>query len=170
MSNSSWAKLVGRHYLLIYIYIYIYIFIYIYVYIYIYIYIHIYTLWCCLFWSSLFWMALNLARNETWVVPETLCSLWWRVGVFSTFKESWIINFKLFQPSFVLTYIFMGNFLIMMLYYVLGTQPDFWDEAFCKNDKRIKVLDCSCRNLHRRCLTGFPIHLCIVVYDISSVE
>ena len=32
-------------------------------------------------------------RNKAWVVPEVLCSLRWCVGVFSTFKESSIINF-----------------------------------------------------------------------------
>ena len=28
-------------------------------------------------------VALNLARNEAWVVPETLCSVGWCVGVYS---------------------------------------------------------------------------------------
>ena len=45
-----------------------------------------------LLWPSLFRVALNLARNEAWV-PETLCSLWWCVGGFLTFKESCSINF-----------------------------------------------------------------------------
>ena len=30
------------------------------------------TLWCCLFWPSLFWVALNLARNEAWVVRNII--------------------------------------------------------------------------------------------------
>ena len=38
-------------------------------------------------------VAFNLAKGEAWVVPETLCSLRWCVGAFSTFKESCIINF-----------------------------------------------------------------------------
>ena len=118
MLNSLQTKLDGRHCVLadflpniltmqiiyIYIYIYIQIFMHIYIYIriymciYIYIYIWIYMiyiciyiiykLWWCIFWPTLFWVALNLARNEAWFVPETLCSLRWRVGVFSTFKES----------------------------------------------------------------------------------
>ena len=37
--------------------------------------------------------ALNLARNEAWVVSETLCSLRWCVCVYSIFKESCITNF-----------------------------------------------------------------------------
>ena len=53
-------------------------------------------LWQCLFWQGLFGAALGLARNEVWIVPETLCSPQWCVGVFSTFKESCIINFYLF--------------------------------------------------------------------------
>ena len=44
----------------------------------------------CLFWSGLLLVVLNLARNEAWVVPETLHSLQWCVGVFSTFKELFI--------------------------------------------------------------------------------
>ena len=51
---------------------YVYISVYLYITYIIYI---IYTLWWCLFWPSLFWVALNLARNEAWVVPETLYSL-----------------------------------------------------------------------------------------------
>ena len=47
----------------------------------------------CLFWTSLLRVALNLARNEAWVVPETLCSLRWCVGVYSIFKESCNIDF-----------------------------------------------------------------------------
>ena len=47
----------------------------------------------CLFWPSLLLLALNLARNETWVVPETLCFLRWCVGVYSTFKDYCVINF-----------------------------------------------------------------------------
>ena len=46
----------------------------------------------CLFWSSLSLVALNLTRNEFLVIPETLWCLRWGVGVFSTFKESCIIN------------------------------------------------------------------------------
>ena len=50
----------------------------------------------CLFWPSLLLVALNLARNEAWVVPETSSSLRCCVCVFSTLKESYIISFKLF--------------------------------------------------------------------------
>ena len=53
--------------------------------------------------SSLLLVVLNLARNEAWVVPRTLCSLRWCVGVFPTFKERCIIKFSHFQSSFVLT-------------------------------------------------------------------
>ena len=38
-------------------------------------------------------IAFNPARNEAWVVPETLYSMRWCVGVYSIFKESCIINF-----------------------------------------------------------------------------
>ena len=54
------------------------------------------TLEQCLSWPSLLQVALNLARNEAWVITETLCSLRWCFGVYSTFNESCIINFKLF--------------------------------------------------------------------------
>ena len=47
----------------------------------------------CLFWPSLLLLALKLSRNNVWVALETLCFLRWCVGVFSTFKESCIINF-----------------------------------------------------------------------------
>ena len=50
------------------------------------------TLWRCLFWLSLVWLTLSLASNETWVVPETVYSLQWYISMFSTFKESCIIN------------------------------------------------------------------------------
>ena len=46
----------------------------------------------CLFWPGLLLVALNLARNEAWVVPKALCSLQCCVEVFSTFKECCIIN------------------------------------------------------------------------------
>ena len=122
----------------------------IYVYIYINIYIYIYTIYAlwCLFWPSLFWVALNLARNEVWVVPEILYSLRWRVGVFSTFKKS-------------------------------SSQGIFYDFIVCiRNPARLlrwsflqkqstSQLDCFCRNLHLRFLTGFLIHLCDGVYDIT---
>ena len=49
----------------------------------------------CLFWPKFLLLALNLARNETWVVPRT-CSLQWCVEVLSTFKKCCIINFWLF--------------------------------------------------------------------------
>ena len=47
----------------------------------------------CLFWPSLLLVALSLARNEAWVVPETLFSLRWFARVLPTFKESCVINF-----------------------------------------------------------------------------
>ena len=50
------------------------------------------TLCRCLFWPSLLLVALNLARNEAWVAPKTLCSLRWCVGFFSIFMQSCIIN------------------------------------------------------------------------------
>ena len=43
-----------------------------------------------------FGLNLNVARNEAWVVSEALCSLRWRVGLYSIFKETCIINF--FSP------------------------------------------------------------------------
>ena len=57
---------------------------------------HIMSLEHCggfLFCPSLLLVSLDLARNEDWVVPRTLCSLRCRAGVFLTFKESCIINF-----------------------------------------------------------------------------
>ena len=48
------------------------------------------TLWWCLSWLSLLLVALNLAWGL--VVPETLCFMRWCVGMFSTFKDSCIIN------------------------------------------------------------------------------
>ena len=83
------------------------------------------TLWRCLFWPSLLQVALYLARNETWVVPEKLCSLRWCVEELSTFKESCLINFWLF--SLLLFYLYIGNFLTTILSHVLGTRRDFWD-------------------------------------------
>ena len=46
-----------------------------------------------LLWPGLLRVTLNLARNEAWVVLETLCSPGWCVGVFLTFKKSCIIDF-----------------------------------------------------------------------------
>ena len=42
------------------------------------------TMQRCLFWPSLLWVALILARNEAWVVLETLCSLRWCVFGFQS--------------------------------------------------------------------------------------
>ena len=42
----------------------------------------------------LYWPGwLLLARHEAWIVPQTLCLLRWCVGVYSTFKDSCVINF-----------------------------------------------------------------------------
>ena len=50
------------------------------------------TLQWCLFWPSLLLMALNLARNEAWVVPETcLCD-----GVLGCFQIWRSFDFELF--------------------------------------------------------------------------
>ena len=95
-----WATMMGNECFMITIYIYIYI------------YRHIYTLWCCLFWPSLFWEALNLARDEAGVFKKIMLfvMVWWRAGAFSTFKESCIINFQLFFAIFCFN-LYIGNFL-----------------------------------------------------------
>ena len=55
-------------------------------------------------WPSWLLVALNLTRNEAWFVPETCC-LWWWIGLFSTFQESSIINFR----TYYIIYLFIIN-------------------------------------------------------------
>ena len=48
------------------------------------------------FLPSLLLVPLNLARNEAWVIPRTLCCLQWCAGMFATFKECRMIKFYVF--------------------------------------------------------------------------
>ena len=66
-----------------------------------------------LFWPSLLLVDLNLARNEAYVLPEKLCSLRWCLGVFSTFKESCVINF--YFLALLSLNLYIGNFLTTIL-------------------------------------------------------
>ena len=67
------------------------------------------TMWRCLLWPSLLRVALSMARNEAWVVPETLCSPRWCVDVFLNFKSLVLVIFTFLSPLFVNLYI--RNFL-----------------------------------------------------------
>ena len=121
------------------------------------------------FWPSLFLVALNLATNEAWVIPSTLCSLRWRVGVFSTFIEFCIISFLTFLALSCFN-LYVGNFLTTNLQNALGTRSYFWDEVFCKNSYWLNTLGYFCRNLHLVCLTEFLKHLCADVYYTTLKE
>ena len=55
------------------------------------------TLWSCLLGPILLPLVLNLARNEIWIVPETLCSLRWCDGVFKLSRSLVWLIFNFFR-------------------------------------------------------------------------
>ena len=56
------------------------------------------TLRRCLFWPSLLRVALNLARNETLIVPETLFSSWWCAVCFQLSRSLLLLIFTFCSP------------------------------------------------------------------------
>ena len=71
---------------------------------------------------------INLARNEAWIVPETLCSPRWCIGVILNFRSLVLLIFNFLSPLFFNLYI--RNFLTTIQQLVLRTRSDFRDEFF----------------------------------------
>ena len=60
------------------------------------------ALWWCLLWPGLLQVALNLTGNEAWLIPETLCSPRWCVGMFLNLKSLVLLIFTFLSPLFLI--------------------------------------------------------------------